>query len=556
MGSLIIRAFVFFIFLLPLKFCPVIAQTNWIRAAYYNNGRYGFPIANISSSLFTHLICTFALVNSTSYELSVSPADEEHFSSFTKTVKLKNPSVTTLLSVGGGGVDYSTFSSMVKNSSYRQSFINSSIKAARFYGFQGLEFAWNGPNTTDDMFYMGLLFQEWRSAISLEAANSKQSHLLLTARVLYSPTLYSASYPTEMIQQHLNWVHVLPCDSSISPLENLTAAHAPLYSLSGNTVNMDHGIGEWIHKGLLPHKLVMMLTFYGYAWMLQNSTVNGFGAPATRPALNIVGSGTATYKEIKRYIREYGPEVPVRYNSTYVVNYWTKDIVWIEFDDIEAIRAKISYAKKKKLLGYSVWQVSYDYNWVLSKTAAGVAIDDSSIPDEHRGGQNNKSPLLVILLSTTAAVSLLLVIFMMFYCWRKNRKIKCTTESNDEANRAATAADFSSNVPNLMEYTLCDLEAATNGFSIENKLGQGGYGTVYKGVLPNGQIIAIKKLSKTFTQEIEEFKNEVKLTAKLQHVNLTRVMGFCVDAEEQILVYEYVQNKSLDLYLFGIRVVD
>lgn len=129
-----------------------------------------------------------------------------------------------------------------------------------------------------------------------------------------------------------------------------------------------------------------------------------------------------------------------------------------------------------------------------------------------------------------------------------------------------------------MEYTLCDLEAATNGFSVENKLGQGGYGTVYKvilikllihklifiicarrltgvffrqGILPNGQIIAIKKLSKTFTQEIEEFKNEVKLTAKLQHVNLIRVMGFCVDGEEQILVYEYVQNKSLDLYLFG-----
>lgn len=369
MGSLIIRAFVFFTFLLPLKLCPVIAQTNWIRAAYYNNGRYGFPIANISSSLFTHLICTFALVNSTSYELSVSPADEEHFSSFTKTVKLKNPAVTTLLSVGGWDVDYSTFSSMVKNSSYRKSFINSSIKAARFYGFQGLEFAWHDPNTTADMFYMGLLFQEWRAAINLEAVNSNQLHLLLTARVLYSPLLPSASYPIEMIEQHLNWVHVLACSYSIPPSENLTAAHTPLYSPPGNIVNMDHGIREWIHKGLSPHKLVMVLTFYGYAWTLQNPTVNGFGAPATRFALNIAGSGTATYKEIKRYIKEYGPEVPVRYNSSYVVNYWTKGMVWIEFDDIEAIRTKISYAKEKKLLGYSVWHVSYDYNWVLSKTA-------------------------------------------------------------------------------------------------------------------------------------------------------------------------------------------
>ncbi|KAJ0045366.1 hypothetical protein Pint_05398 [Pistacia integerrima] len=58
------------------------------------------------------------------------------------------------------------------------------------------------------------------------------------------------------------------------------------------------------------------------------------------------------------------------YNSTYVANYWSKGTTWIGFDDVEAIRAKVSYAKEKKLLGYFVWQVSYDVSWVLSKTAA------------------------------------------------------------------------------------------------------------------------------------------------------------------------------------------
>ncbi|XP_044490018.1 cysteine-rich receptor-like protein kinase 25 [Mangifera indica] len=109
---------------------------------------------------------------------------------------------------------------------------------------------------------------------------------------------------------------------------------------------------------------------------------------------------------------------------------------------------------------------------------------------------------------------------------------------------------FNSNIPSLTEYTLAEIEAATNGFSIENKLGQGGYGPVYKGILPNGEVIAAKKLSKTSTQGFEEFKNEVMLTAKLQHVNLVRVLGFCLDNEEQILIYEYMQNKSLDFYLF------
>ena len=72
-----------------------------------------------------------------------------------------------------------------------------------------------------------------------------------------------------------------------------------------------------------------------------------------------------------------------------------------------------------------------------------------------------------------------------------------------------------------------------------------------QGVLPGGQVIAVKKLSKTSKQGFEEFKNEVMLTAKLQHVNLIRVLGFCIDREEQMLIYEYMPKRSLDYFLFG-----
>ncbi|CAJ2648785.1 unnamed protein product [Trifolium pratense] len=91
---------------------------------------------------------------------------------------------------------------------------------------------------------------------------------------------------------------------------------------------------------------------------------------------------------------------------------------------------------------------------------------------------------------------------------------------------------------------------ATNNFIEANKLGEGGFGIVYRGRLIEGQEIAVKRLSKTSGQGLEEFKNEVKLIARLQHRNLVRLLGCCIDKDEKLLVYEYMENRSLDSILF------
>lgn len=101
-----------------------------------------------------------------------------------------------------------------------------------------------------------------------------------------------------------------------------------------------------------------------------------------------------------------------------------------------------------------------------------------------------------------------------------------------------------------LQYELVTLKSATNYFSHQNKLGEGGFGGVYKGKLTNGKEIAVKRLSKSSGQGAQEFKNEVSLVAKLQHRNLVRLLGFCLVGEEKLLVYEYVPNKSLDYFLF------
>ncbi|KAI7736925.1 hypothetical protein M8C21_003309 [Ambrosia artemisiifolia] len=94
--------------------------------------------------------------------------------------------------------------------------------------------------------------------------------------------------------------------------------------------------------------------------------------------------------------------------------------------------------------------------------------------------------------------------------------------------------------------------AATDNFSEANKLGRGGFGPVYKGTFLGGQEVAVKRLSSVSVQGFEEFRNEVMLIAKLQHRNLVRLLGYCMKGNEKILVYEYMSNKSLDAFIFGI----
>ncbi|QCD79183.1 interleukin-1 receptor-associated kinase 4 [Vigna unguiculata] len=104
---------------------------------------------------------------------------------------------------------------------------------------------------------------------------------------------------------------------------------------------------------------------------------------------------------------------------------------------------------------------------------------------------------------------------------------------------------------NSLQFELSTIQEATNKFSDDNKIGEGGFGAVYKGVFSNGLEIAVKRLKKNSSQGATEFKKEVLLISKLQHRNLVRLLGFCVQRNEKILIYEFVHNESLDYYLFS-----
>lgn len=100
-------------------------------------------------------------------------------------------------------------------------------------------------------------------------------------------------------------------------------------------------------------------------------------------------------------------------------------------------------------------------------------------------------------------------------------------------------------------FTLRDLELATNRFSKENVLGEGGYGVVYQGQLINGTPVAVKKILNNVGQAEKEFRVEVEAIGHVRHKNLVRLLGYCIEGTHRILVYEYVNNGNLEQWLHG-----
>ncbi|KAL5070200.1 hypothetical protein RYX36_021087 [Vicia faba] len=142
-------------------------------------------------------------------------------------------------------------------------------------------------------------------------------------------------------------------------------------------------------------------------------------------------------------------------------------------------------------------------------------------------------------------IIVLLVLLVLGYCcflYRKERKSRHDILKESFGNDITTLES--------LQFEFPQIEVATDRFAAENRIGKGGFGEVYKGILSDGQEIAVKRLTRSSGQGAVEFKNEVQVIAKLQHRNLVRLLGFCLEDEEKILIYEYVPNKSLDYFLF------
>ncbi|XP_076897181.1 G-type lectin S-receptor-like serine/threonine-protein kinase At4g27290 [Bidens hawaiensis] len=168
---------------------------------------------------------------------------------------------------------------------------------------------------------------------------------------------------------------------------------------------------------------------------------------------------------------------------------------------------------------------------------------------DHRSNFNTKKRVTIQVTVSIAAVLTFSGLIYAFYSRRKRTKRSDTKREGTTEKIFGNSSQIGSVEVPL--YSLSEISRATNDFSVDNKLGEGGFGPVYMGVLGDGQEIAVKRLSKSSGQGLVEFENEVICIAKLQHRNLVKLLGYCIQGDEKMLIYEYMPNKSLDSFLFA-----
>ncbi|XP_050218672.1 G-type lectin S-receptor-like serine/threonine-protein kinase At4g27290 [Mercurialis annua] len=187
-------------------------------------------------------------------------------------------------------------------------------------------------------------------------------------------------------------------------------------------------------------------------------------------------------------------------------------------------------------------QINEDGGQDLFVRLAFSELDESSSSKKRR-------VLMATLVSLAGIFLLILCVWLFIRSKRRKQKRSAQGkwENNPNENYSIDNHDEDLELPHFDFFVVAK---ATNNFSFNNMLGEGGFGPVYKGKLSDGQEVAVKRLSKESRQGLDEFKNEVKCIAKLQHRNLVKLLGYCIYLDERMLIYEYMPNKSLDCYIF------
>ncbi|PUZ63301.1 hypothetical protein GQ55_3G056800 [Panicum hallii var. hallii] len=177
--------------------------------------------------------------------------------------------------------------------------------------------------------------------------------------------------------------------------------------------------------------------------------------------------------------------------------------------------------------------------------------NDLAVPSQSK--KTNRLPLIIGASAGGAVLAVAVVVIVVFIARRKR-----TPKGTEDRSQSFVSWDMkstsASTVPQLRGarmFSFDELKKITNNFSEANDIGNGGYGKVYRGTLPSGQLVAVKRSQQGSLQGSLEFRTEIELLSRVHHKNVVSLVGFCLDQDEQILVYEYVPNGTLKESLTG-----
>eukprot|EP00105_Crassostrea_gigas_P040449 XP_019924597.1 PREDICTED: probable chitinase 3 [Crassostrea gigas] len=338
--------------------------TNW---AQYRNGPAKFYPENVDPTLCTHIIYAFAKMNGNhlapfEWNDESTPWMKGMYERFTK-LKQQNPSLKTLLAVGGWNMGSAPFTRMVATDAGRRDFATTSLQFLKKHGFDGLDIDWEYPanrgSPAGDRDRFTQLVKILHETLSPEG-------LMLTAAVPAGKTNIDTGYDVPAMSQYLDEINLMTYDLHGGGWEDKTGHNSPLKSHPSETgnetyLNVEWAVNYWLQKGAPAEKLNVGMPLYGRSFTLASSSNNGLSAPdrgnGGQAGRYTREAGFLAYYEICDMLKTGGtrhwiPEMEV----PYVV----KGDQWVGYDDPQSLKFKVDFVKSKGVGGVMVWALDLD----------------------------------------------------------------------------------------------------------------------------------------------------------------------------------------------------
>jgi chitinase len=350
------------------EYARVCYVTNW--AQYRPQPATFFP-SQTDPTLCTHVNFAFANVSTSFQVVNTEWNDIIPGGLYDQTIALKErqPGLMVLIAIGGYTHGMWQINDMLSTPENRATFISSSIQFCRTWGFDGVDLDFQFPSG-DQKFQFTSLLQEFRTAITNEAALTGKEPLLLTIDVGAQKMTIDKAYEVDLIHQYVDFINIMTYDYN-GGWDSITGMNAPLYPRpdefivgddfqNRSTRNLDWSATYWVQLGAPSRKLVLGLALYGRSFKLENLALTGVGAPAAGyglPGTYTREAGFLSYYEICLAITQGATRV---FHDVHLNPYAYRGDQWIGYDDEESLKYKVDYIKANAFAGWMAWNMDLD----------------------------------------------------------------------------------------------------------------------------------------------------------------------------------------------------